>query len=53
MGATVNRTAITIAKLGEGADYIRLDDSGTDSLPLGIFDSVGLKYGGRAGLGFL
>jgi hypothetical protein len=31
-GATVNRTAITIAKLGEGADYIRLDDSGTDDL---------------------
>ena len=32
MGATVNRTAITIAKLGEGADYIRLDDVGTDDL---------------------
>ena len=31
-GATVNRTAITIAKLGEGADYIRLDDSGTDNI---------------------
>lgn len=31
-GATVNRTAITIAKLGEGADYIRLDDSGTDNM---------------------
>ena len=31
-GATVNRTALTIAKLGEGADYVRLDDSGTDNM---------------------
>ena len=31
-GATVNRSAITIAKLGEGADYIRLDDTGTDDM---------------------
>ena len=30
--STVNRTAITIAKLGEGADYIRLDDVGTDNI---------------------
>ncbi|HEU0022610.1 MAG TPA: hypothetical protein VFR55_13195 [Dehalococcoidia bacterium] len=31
-GATVQRTAVTIAKLPDGADYIRLSDSGTDNM---------------------
>ena len=40
-GATVPRTAITIAKLGENAEYIRLDDSGTDNMNPAARTSMG------------
>ena len=40
-GATVPRTAITIAKLGENAEYIRLDDSGNDNMNPAVLTSMG------------